>query len=336
LIVNTGLSVGVMSAELGVSTATLRKWEARYGFPVPMRAPGGARLYDASTVAQLRQVKTRLAAGEKPGVVLRTPSTLPQTTTPVAELPDALAALLAALNEGQLAWCEAWLADQMDRLGPAAFADDVLGPLLSAIGLGWSARQVRIFEEHKLSALFLRTLARAVPSALPSGMTDRFAARPKVLLTTLPGEQHHLGLAMAEAVLKHARAYPINLGPSMPLEEIADAAGRFQAAIVGLSLSHAQSGRLAQQQVDRLRQLLPAQVCLWLGGSGVMSLQRTPQGVKIFTCCRDIESELAQYPASRPCPSLPTWAAKSGSPASSHTADHMHPMDQGTRKCQRM
>ncbi|MBY0464737.1 MAG: MerR family transcriptional regulator, partial [Burkholderiales bacterium] len=194
--VNTGLSVGVMSAELGVSAAALRKWEARYGFPVPVRTTGGARLYDATTVAQLRNVKVRLAAGEKPGVVLRDPKVALCDTVPAFESNAVLDRLLAWLNEGQPGLCEAWLAGELNRLGPAAFADDLLGPLLVAVGQGWSAQRVRVFEEHGLSAVVLRVLSASSASSFPQEGAVTGKRSPTVLLTTLSGEQHSLGLAM--------------------------------------------------------------------------------------------------------------------------------------------
>lgn len=304
--VNTGLSVGVMSAELGVSAAALRKWEARYGFPVPVRTTGGARLYDNATVAKLRQVKVRLAAGEKPGVVLRDPSVSPCNAAQACENNAVLERLLAWLAEGQTALCEAWLAAELERMGPVAFADDLLGPLLVAVGQGWSAQRVRVFEEHGLSAVVLRVLAASTSGPLPQVAVGTTGGAPTVLLTTLSGEQHSLGLAMVEAVLRSAGARPVSLGASLPLEDVVAASQCFRANVVALSLSPALSGRLALQQIIRLRRLLPAHVGLWVGGSGVSALARIPRGVSAFTCCRGIEAALVDHTARAPLAQRPT------------------------------
>jgi DICT domain-containing protein len=50
------LSVGELARRAGVATATLRSWEARYGFPVPTRRPGGHRRYDEGQVALVAEV----------------------------------------------------------------------------------------------------------------------------------------------------------------------------------------------------------------------------------------------------------------------------------------
>ncbi|MBX9937292.1 MAG: hypothetical protein K2Y10_11955 [Burkholderiaceae bacterium] len=58
-----------------MATTTLRKWESRYGFPLAQRTSARTRLYAPATVDQLRLALIRMAPGEKPGVVLRTPFT---------------------------------------------------------------------------------------------------------------------------------------------------------------------------------------------------------------------------------------------------------------------
>ena len=48
------LSIGELAARTGVSVAALRMWEARHGFPVPQRLPGGHRRYAESDVEIVR------------------------------------------------------------------------------------------------------------------------------------------------------------------------------------------------------------------------------------------------------------------------------------------
>ena len=195
---------------------------------------------------------------------------------------------------------------RLNLMGPVAFADDLLGPLLVAVGQGWSAQRVRVFEEHGLSAVVLRVLAASTSGPLPQVAVGTTGGAPTVLLTTLSGEQHSLGLAMVEAVLRSAGARPVSLGASLPLEDVVAASQCFRANVVALSLSPALSGRLALQQIIRLRRLLPAHVGLWVGGSGVSALARIPRGVSAFTCCRGIEAALVDHTARAPLAQRPT------------------------------
>lgn len=50
----SGIRTNAAAAMLGVSTSTLRTWERRYGFPRPVRSPGGHRQYALAEIEALR------------------------------------------------------------------------------------------------------------------------------------------------------------------------------------------------------------------------------------------------------------------------------------------
>ena len=66
----TGIGIGAIAQEIGLTKDTLRVWERRYGFPQPRRSPGGERLYPQEQVTKLRLVKRLLDAGHRPSKVL--------------------------------------------------------------------------------------------------------------------------------------------------------------------------------------------------------------------------------------------------------------------------
>ncbi|MFZ0089391.1 MAG: DICT sensory domain-containing protein [Solirubrobacteraceae bacterium] len=57
------LSIGDIAARTGVGEATLRMWEARYGFPVPERLPSGHRRYSEGDLQGIRVVLQARAEG---------------------------------------------------------------------------------------------------------------------------------------------------------------------------------------------------------------------------------------------------------------------------------
>lgn len=57
------LTIGDLARRTGVAAHTLRMWETRYGFPVPIRRPSGHRRYDESTVDLVRMVARRREMG---------------------------------------------------------------------------------------------------------------------------------------------------------------------------------------------------------------------------------------------------------------------------------
>jgi DICT domain-containing protein len=58
-----GLAIGELAERTAVPAATLRSWEARYGFPRPQRLEGGHRRYDRGDVALIQEVLRQRAAG---------------------------------------------------------------------------------------------------------------------------------------------------------------------------------------------------------------------------------------------------------------------------------
>ena len=58
-----GLTIGAVAARTGVGVAVLRAWEARHGFPHPMRLPGGHRRYAEADVERIRLVEQARAEG---------------------------------------------------------------------------------------------------------------------------------------------------------------------------------------------------------------------------------------------------------------------------------
>lgn len=71
------LSISAVERDTGLSKDVLRKWEARYGFPVPSRDENGERVYPGAQVDRLRLVKRLLDSGLRPsGVVGQPPEVL--------------------------------------------------------------------------------------------------------------------------------------------------------------------------------------------------------------------------------------------------------------------
>jgi DNA-binding transcriptional MerR regulator len=58
--------IGAVERMLGISAATVRNWEERYGLVKPERSPGGHRLYTRTQVEQLRFLKDQVDGGVQP------------------------------------------------------------------------------------------------------------------------------------------------------------------------------------------------------------------------------------------------------------------------------
>ena len=57
------LTISDLARRTGLTPATLRAWETRYGFPVPSRRASGHRRYDERDVVLVKEVLRRKDAG---------------------------------------------------------------------------------------------------------------------------------------------------------------------------------------------------------------------------------------------------------------------------------
>lgn len=297
LLASPGLPIASVERETGLSKDTLRVWERRYGFPTPERDANGERLYAPIQVRRLAQIKRLMDRGHRPGKLLALDEAA------LRALDDTRAVALATPDAQQL---DAWLQlvkshdsealqrqfyREMAKRGLARFVQDTVAPLIARVGEAWSRNELGVFEEHlfsqHLEKLFRTTLAHMAPQT----------GHPRVLLTTLSGEEHTLGLLMVEALLVVEDVYPVLLGPQTPIDEIVRAARIKAVDAVCLSFSSAYSPALASQGLRDLRQMLPADIGLWAGGYGVKPIRKAIDGVCLTPEFQDLYDCLAQWHA---------------------------------------
>ena len=284
------LSIAAVERDTGLSKDTLRVWERRYGFPNPSRDGGGERAYPLDQVEKLRLIKRLLDAGHRPGrVVGMAQQDLQQlndsTSDPAAILPAspnwddaAVQDYLGLLRGHDLPALRRELARDLVRVGLPRFLTGLLVPLNRAIGEAWLRGQMEVFEEHAyteiLQGLLRHTLAN-LPPAVPG-------TRPRVLLSTLPGEPHGLGLLMVEALLAAEGADCISLGVQTPVWDLVLAAEAYRCDVVALGFSGCTNPNQTVESLQELRAKLPASTELWVGGSAPVLQRRRIDGVSPF------------------------------------------------------
>jgi methylmalonyl-CoA mutase cobalamin-binding subunit len=148
--------------------------------------------------------------------------------------------------------------------------------------------ELEVFEEHLYTEQLQSLLRRAI------GNLAQTSGQPRILLTTVPEEQHILGLLMAEALLVLDGASCLSLGTQTPLLDIRMAAQAQSADIVALSFSSAFPARQIAPQVRQLRELLPESTELWVGGAGAERLAPQP-GVVLLQSLHDALAALNRW-----------------------------------------
>ena len=301
-------NIAAVERDTGLSKDVLRMWERRYGFPRPERDGNGERLYPSEQVDRLRLIKRLLDQGHRPGKLLaaspdafaalaaqavaRRDASAPRPHGSVAANDEDIDALLTLIRAHDAAGFVRAMQRTLVRNGLSRFVQDTVAPLTHAVGESWEAGCIEVYEEHLYTELAKRLLRQAI-AALPAG-----AGEPRVLLTSVPDEQHVLGLLMVESLLALDGAECIALGPQMPLLEIARAAAAHRAQVVALSFSAAFAQRQVPAVLTQLRAQLPADVELWVGGAGAARVT-SGDGVRVLPTLADTVDALHDWRADR-------------------------------------
>ena len=256
------LSIGDICEETGLSADLIRVWERRYGFPQPVRLPSGHRRYRREDLHQLRLMAEAVAQGHRPGTVVRaTEVELRKLLLPL-ESPtvETLFVAVAAMDTDCI---RRLLKEALAQLGWKAFLQQVVSPLLDRVGMAWADGSIGIHHEHLVTEVLedgLRELRLEFRVAPPG--------QGLVLLCTLPGERHRLGLLMAALAYEAQGVRTELLGVDLPVASIAAAARALKVACVAVSLSIQSSGEPTRRLLMDLKERLPAGCRLLIGGQG--------------------------------------------------------------------
>jgi len=296
----TLMNIAAVERETGLGKDTLRVWERRYGFPQPERDQHGERAYPPDQVEKLRLIKRLMGQGWRPGRLLAKPDEeLASLAAPVEAAPDEVAGgslhltVVDLIRQHDIPALGNALRQALHRQGLQQFVLETVSTLNRAIGEAWMRGEIQVFEEH-LYTEQMQALLRQAIGALPPG-----SGRPRILLTTVPEEQHILGILMSEALLTLEGAGCVSLGTQTPLADIGLAARAQQADIVALSFSSAFPTRQVAPLLKQLRGMLAANIEVWAGGAGIERVS-APEGVRIMGSLDAALEGLAQWRASHP------------------------------------
>jgi DNA-binding transcriptional MerR regulator/methylmalonyl-CoA mutase cobalamin-binding subunit len=251
-------TIAEVEERTGLSSALLRQWERRYGFPRPERSPGGHRLYSETDLEALRHIKQWIAEGVAPAQAVkrylegliqegpRPPEALSR------ELEEAL--LRADTESAERVLSEAYKLHPIEKV-----VMEVISPCLSRIGDGWHMGRVSTAQEH-----FASTYLRGSLQGLLNLMGGSLG--PTLVVSTLPGEQHEIGSLITALFLRRAGYTVHYLGPNTPLADLKSFAERTGAKAVVLSA--AQPISLESLPQEALRGLAPVVV---VGGQAAAS-----------------------------------------------------------------
>jgi len=286
--------IRVVAQRTGLTPATLRAWERRYGVVAPGRSEGGQRLYSDRDVERLRRLHLLTEAGRPISLVASLPDEAlealqaedrsrryppPEPAVPGTTMPAADALVVSAFDRvGALDGdgLEAVLRRAAVTLGVSVFLEEVVAPLLHRVGDAWARDALGPAHEHLCTGVIEGVLAW-LHEPVAGG-----ADGPRLVVATLPGERHGMG-AMLVAAAAGLEGWQVTyLGVDLPAAEIARAARVVEARAVALSVVNAETATGAADALRELRRALGPGVGLLVGGgsAGRLSADALPPGVE--------------------------------------------------------
>ena len=205
------------------------------------------------------------------------PPTPVATAGPETFHPRLLGAMLAADRLGAEAAIDDALAHNEDGV---AIVDELLSPVMRAVGRLWAEGEISVADEHLATAIAHTVLSRVYPSLV----TAEPRSRGRVLLAGVDGEQHLFGLRMIADVFEGAGFDVRNVAGALPPEALASAVRRHHPVLVGLTdtMGGAYCLRRSIQAVRSVDPMLP----VLLGGAGAADAAEVVAHCEVCTSAR--------------------------------------------------
>jgi DNA-binding transcriptional MerR regulator len=263
--------IHAVSKMSGVTAATLRAWERRYGVPSPARTASAYRLYSEEDVALIKKMRDYVNGGMAAAEAARTVLDAAASAAPAhANGLDAFAGARERIVDAVRRFDPDGLEAEVNKalsLGPAVtIFERALGPALERIGDLWHDGEVTVAQEHLASQVLCATLLHLLRLSQPGESARR------VLLAGFAEEDHVLGLLGIGLRFCSWGFRSIVLGPRTPPAAIARAVESLSPDVIALTVSIPPPPPRARELVDAY-----ADACrdaVWIvGGAGAGALR---------------------------------------------------------------
>ena len=259
----------------GVHPATLRAWERRYEVIQPRRDDRGRRLYAPEDVDRLRLLRRGTELGHPISRLARL--SLEELRRVIEQCPAAEEAdggecnrlvrrLLDATQRYRADECDEVLGLAATLLDPETLISDVVAPAMRLAGARWHRGELSVAQERLLSGSARRTLSSLLATYRRRGRG------PSIVLATLPGEQHEIGLLVTALMAASEGLDCVYLGTDIPVSDMVDAVMATNASCVGLSCVTRVAHCDVVGALTDLCRRLPQGCAVWLGGCSAADL----------------------------------------------------------------
>ncbi len=283
------LGIGLVSRRTGLTQHVIRIWERRYGAVKPDRTATKRRRYSVGDLERLNLLSLLTRSGHGIGSVAGMPTASlrelvgglsgkaapapasPVETKLVESFIEECVAAIRSFDGGRL---QAALRHLETRLGAHGSLQRGVAPLVCIVGELWRMGDVTVAHEHFASVEIRRFLSSATRSYAQG------ESAPLLLVATPAGQLHELGALLASSAAGNMGWRVVHLGVGLPAAEIAGAAVQSRARAVALSLVHPEDDPALGPELLKLRELLPGEIPIIIGGRAVRGYRDTVRRIK--------------------------------------------------------
>lgn len=214
------LTVAAVARRLGVAPATLRTWSRRYGLGPSEHEAGEHRRYGAEDLAKLTVMRRLITAGVAPSEAAEKAKmhkgkvSIEEIFSECRDCDEVIDALYKAADSLDSIVIEKLLRKEIAENGVISAWQDVLVPVLVAVGLAWEETGTGIEVEHLLTEIIKRVLRDEIGE-----IKKPINPRP-VLIASVGEELHSLPIHALAAALAERSIETYFLGPRTPLEAL--------------------------------------------------------------------------------------------------------------------
>lgn len=301
-------SIGLVSRRTGLKPDVIRAWERRYRAIEPSRTPTNRRYYTDEQLERLTLLREATLAGRQIGQVAHLDtkelrelvaedqaamSRFPGLHIPTAEVTaeSHLARCLSAIQGLDSQALQLQLERSSLELSQPRLLQEVLIPLVEAIGEQWEHGNLRVVHEHLATAVVRAFLANLQRTYVPSGTA------PTIVITTPSRQFHELGALIVATTAASEGWKVLYLGPDLPSEEIAAIALLKGATAVALSIVYPSDDPFLGSDLKKLRRLMGDEIFLLAGGRSAKAYKEELGEISahLVTDLDDLRKQLKKY-----------------------------------------
>jgi len=296
-------TIKAVSAATGVSIETLRAWERRYRVVEPHRDPNGRRSYQPEDVIRLRKLREATERGHTISKLARVSDaeleSLSADQRPAQPREAATRAFVAQMLQAGEDYspeaCDQALSMALALLPLSVVVNEVLAPVLLEVGDRWHEGTFNVAQERLVTSSVHKQISSVIETY------NRISAGPPIVLATVSGERHDLGILMCTLLAAARGVRCLFLGADVPAGDIALFCERVGAAAAVLSFVLVDDSNAAATQLEELAGKLPAQIQIWVGGLATPSLATEQLGkrVTVLADFTAFEQQLETLPTAR-------------------------------------